>query len=74
MKERYIQMRNSKIIEWQFIYDYSISKGYTGSIEAFNQAANYLNLWIEYIIDQLDHEYELTILYDQQGKFIKVVS
>lgn len=74
MKERYIQMRNKQIIDWQFIYDYSVSKGYSNGVEVFNQAANYLNMVMVTILDYLDHEYELTMLFDKQGKFIKVIS
>jgi hypothetical protein len=74
MKERYIQMRNQHIIDWQFIYDYSVSKGYSGGVQMFNQAAHYLNMVMVHILEQLDHEYELTILYDKQGNFIKIVT
>ena len=49
MKERYIQMRNQHVIDWQFIYDYSVSKGYSGGVEMFNQAANYLNMVMVHI-------------------------
>lgn len=74
MKERYIQMRNQQVIDWQFIYDYSVSKGYSDGVEVFNQAANYLNMVMVNILDHLDHEYELTILYNKQGSFIKVIT
>lgn len=74
MKERYIKMRNQHVIDWQFIYDYSVSKGYSGGVEIFNQAANYLNMVMVHILEQLDREYELTSLYDKQGNFIKIVT
>jgi hypothetical protein len=73
MKERYIQMRNQQVIDWQFIYDYSVYKGYNDGVEVFNQAAHYLNMVMVNILDHLDHEYELTILYNKQGNFIKVI-
>lgn len=73
MKERYIIMRNEKVIDWQFIYDYAMSKGFTLGVEKFNIGANYLMMAMAQIMDQLDHEYELTVLYDNQGNFIKVV-
>ena len=66
-------MRNEKVIDWQFIYDYVVSKGFTLGVEKFNIGANYLNMTMHEILNQLDHEYELTILYDKQGIFIKVV-
>ena len=74
MKQRYIQMRNEKVIDWQFIYDYCVSKGFTLGVEKFNIGANALMMAMSQILDQLDHEYELTILYDSQGNFIKVVT
>lgn len=74
MKERYIRMRNEKVIDWQFIYDYVVSKGFTLGVEKFNVGANYLNMAMHKILEQLDHEYELTILYDKQGSFIKVIT
>jgi hypothetical protein len=36
MKNRYIQMRNQKIIDWNFLYDYVVSKGFNLGVEAFN--------------------------------------
>jgi len=74
MKERYIQMRNSRVIDWQFIYDYCLSKGFTLGVEKFNIGANTLMMFMSQILDQLDHEYELTLLYDANGNFIKIVS
>lgn len=74
MKERYIRMRNEKVVDWQFIYDYTVSKGFTLGVEKFNTGANYLMMAMVQILDQLDHEYELTILYDNQGNFIKVIT
>ena len=74
MKQRYIQMRNDRVIDWQFIYDYCVSKGFTLGVEKFNIGANALMMAIVQILDQLDHEYELTVLYDGQGNFIKVVT
>lgn len=73
MKERYIRMRNERVVDWQFIYDYVVSKGFTLGVEKFNLGAQFLNMAMNDILDQLDHEYELTILYDKQGIFIKVV-
>ena len=74
MKERYIQMRNQQVIDWQLIYEYCISKGFTLGVEKFNIGANALMMAMSQILDQLDHEYELTLLYDINGNFIKVVS
>jgi len=67
-------MRNSRVIDWQFIYDYCLSKGFTLGVEKFNIGANTLMMFMSQILDQLDHEYELTLLYDANGNFIKIVS
>jgi hypothetical protein len=74
MKDRYIQMRNSRVVDWQFIYDYCVSKGFTLGVQNFNIGANALMMAMSQILDQLDHEYELTLLQDINGNFIKVVS
>lgn len=74
MKERYIEMRNSKILDWQFIYEYAISKGFTLGVQEFNVGAGYLNMDINFVLERLDREYELTLLFDKQGNFIKVVT
>ena len=74
MKERYIKMRNDRVVDWVFIYDYVISKGFTGSVSEFNASAQYLMMSIISIMDFLDHEYDLTLLCDKQGNFIKVIT
>ena len=74
MKDRYIQMRNSRVVDWQFIYDYCVSKGFTLGVQNFNIGANALMMAMSQILDQLDHEYELTLLQDINGNFIKVIS
>ena len=73
MKERYIKMRNDRVIDWQFLYDYMLSKGFNLGVESFNAGAQHLMIKINDILEQLDHEYELTTLYDKQGNFIKVI-
>ena len=67
-------MRNQKIIDWQFIYDYVVSKGFNLGVDKFNIGANYLNFEIFYVLDHLDREYELTLLINKQGEFIKVIT
>jgi hypothetical protein len=74
MKDRYIKMRNEKIIDWQLIYDYVLSKGFTLGVERFNLGGPHLMTVMNKIFDQLDSEYELTILYDNKGNFIKVIT
>lgn len=74
MRDRYIRMRNSSGIDWQFIYDYAVSKGYTGGVQNFNIASNYLSMVMEQIIDQLDREYDIISLHGVDGKFIKIIT
>lgn len=74
MRDRYIRMRNSRTVDWQFIYDYAVSKGYTDRVENFNLAANYLNMVMVNIIEQLDSEYEVTSLHGVDGNFIKIIT
>jgi hypothetical protein len=74
MKDRYIEIRNKKFIDWQFLYDYVVSKGFNLGVESFNMGAQYLVNSIDNIMQQLDSEYELTLLHDKDGNFIKVVT
>ena len=74
MRDRYIRMRNSGGVDWQFIYDYAVSKGYTDKVENFNIAANYLNMVMVNIIEQLDAEYEVVSLHGVDGNFIKIIT
>ena len=74
MKNIYIQMRNKKTVDWQFIYDYAVSKGYTAGVESFNLSANYLMMIMSDILDHIDREYELVLLFDKNNNFIKVIT
>ena len=74
MRDRYIRMRNSNGIDWQFIYDYAVYKGYTGGVQNFNIASSYLSMVMEQIIDQLDREYDVISLHGVDGKFIKIIN
>ncbi len=74
MKNRYIQMRNQKIIDWNFLYDYVVSKGFNLGVEAFNVGAQSMFLQMAFILERIDSDFELTILNDKQGNFIKVIT
>jgi len=73
MRERYIEMRNRRIVDWQFIYDYCVSKGFTLGVNNFNLGAQWLIVEMESILSILDREYELTLLYDKNNNFIRVI-
>jgi hypothetical protein len=72
MRQRYIDMRNSKILDINLIYEYALSKGFNLSFSDFNFGAQWL--LTEQTLEQIDHEFELTILYDKDWNFIKVTS
>ncbi len=72
MKDRYIQMRNQRVLDMYFVYDYAVSKGFNLSFQDFQFGFTYMN--IESLLDTLDHEFELTLLFDKQGRFIKVIN
>ena len=72
MRQRYIDMRNSKILDINLIYEYALSKGFNLSFSDFNFGAQWL--LTEQTLEQIDHEFELTILYDEDWNFIKVTS
>ena len=74
MKDRYIIMRNKQVIDWQFMYDYVVSKGFNLGVEKFNIGYGFLIPTINEILDSIDCEYELTLLFDEQGNFIKVIN
>jgi len=71
MKDKYVQMRNDKVMDLNFLYEYAISKGFTLSVQEFNLGAMYLD--VQSILDKLDNEFELVILFDVNGNFVKVV-
>lgn len=73
MRERYVEMRNRRIVDWQFIYDYCVSKGFTLGVNNFNLGAQWLMVEMESILSILDREYELTLLYDKNNNFIRVI-
>ena len=72
MRDRYIQMRNSNVIDLQLIYEYVVSKGFTLDFQSFHLGAQHLS--VVDLFNQLDAEFELTLLCDVNGNFIKVVT
>jgi hypothetical protein len=71
MKEKYIKMRNGKVLDYQLLYTYATDKGMTLDPNMFMNGIQFVD--INEIIENLDREFELTRLYDKDGKFIKVV-
>ncbi len=71
MKEAYIKMRNSKVLDYQLLYTYATNKGMTLDPNMFMNGIQFVD--INEIIENLDKEFELTRLYDKDGNFIKIV-
>jgi len=72
IKSRWIAMRNAKSINPQLLYDYAIHcTGSKLTVQEFSAGLQFQD--INAMIDTVDHELELTIVYDKNGQFIKVV-
>ena len=71
MKEAYIKMRNSNQLDVGLLYTLAREEGLTAAIDQFAMALSFAN--INEIICHLDHKFELSILYNKNGDFIKVV-
>ena len=71
MKEKYIKMRNGKVLDYQLLYTYATDKGMTLDPNMFMNGIQFVD--INEIIENLDREFELTRLYDKDGNFIKIV-
>jgi|688.fasta_scaffold709631_3 hypothetical protein len=72
IKSRWIAMRNAKNINPQLLYDYAIHcAGSKLTAQEFSAGLQFQD--INAMIDTVDHELELNILYDKNGQFIKVI-
>jgi hypothetical protein len=71
LRDRYIEMRNKKIIDINFLHSYAIHGGMSLSHEEFLLGLNYLD--IDNLLSKLDKEYELCTLFDCDGMFVKVI-
>ena len=71
MKEDYIKMRNSNQLNVGLLYTLAKEEGLTAAPDQFSMALSFAN--INEMICHLDHKFELTIVYNKNGGFIKVV-
>lgn len=71
LRKQYIDMRNKKVIDIDFLLRYAIHKGFSGSTEEFLLACNYLIP--DVLIKALDLEFGITYVETTKGMFIKVV-
>lgn len=70
MKAKYIQMRNSQRYDLNWFYDYYNDNKPNIDINNFSMIFNMGDL--NKILEHLDKVFELTILTDINGKFIKI--
>ena len=72
IKSKWIAMRNSRNINPQLLYDYAIHcAGSKLTAQEFSAGLQFQD--INAMINTVDHELELNILYDKNGQFIKVI-
>ena len=72
IKSKWIAMRNARNINPQLLYDYAIHcAGSKLTAQEFSAGLQFQD--INAMIDTVDHEFELTILYDKNGQFIKAI-
>jgi hypothetical protein len=72
IKSRWIAMRNDRNINPQLLYDYAIHcAGSKLTAQEFSAGLQFQD--INAMINTVDHELELNILYDKNGQFIKVI-
>lgn len=65
-------MRNGRNINPQLLHDYAIHcAGSKLTAQEFSAGLQFQD--INVMIDTVDHELELNILYDKNGQFIKVI-
>lgn len=78
-KDRYVELRNLKNqnsianIFWEYyVYKQGNINNKIQFFNYFNQWITFFNIDIDYILDYLDNQYKVTIVY-KNNKFIKVI-
>ncbi len=71
MKEQYIKMRNENRIDAAVLYTFAREQGFDGDTTTFMVAMQFMN--IEEMFSAIDRKFELTLLFDKNNKFIKVI-
>jgi hypothetical protein len=71
MKKEYIKMRNSGQVNYDLLYMIAKDKGLTLNHHEFMFGIQFLN--ISQVIETLDQEFELTLLYNEDNTFIKAI-
>lgn len=71
MREQYIKMRNENRIDAAVLYTFACEQGFEGDTLAFMQAMHFYD--INEMLGVIDKKLGLTILFDKNNKFIKVI-
>lgn len=71
MKEQYIKMRNSHHIDAALLYTFAREQGFDGDATAFMTAMQFMD--VNEMLGTIDRKFELTLLFDKNNKFIKVI-
>jgi hypothetical protein len=71
MKEQYIKMRNNHHIDAALLYAFAREQGFDGNTTAFMTAMQFMD--INEMLGAIDRKFELTLLFDKNNKFIKVI-
>jgi hypothetical protein len=71
MKEQYIKMRNDHRIDAAVLYTFAREQGFDGDPTAFMTAMQFMD--INEMLGTIDRKFELTLLFDKNNKFIKVI-
>jgi len=71
MKDQYIKMRNEHRIDAAVLYTFAREQGFDGDTTAFMTAMQFMD--INEMLGAIDRKFELTLLFDKNNKFIKVI-
>lgn len=71
MKEQYIKMRNENRIDATVLYTFACEQGFEGDTLAFMQAMQFWD--INEMFSAIDRKFGLTLLFDKNNKFIKII-
>ena len=71
LKERYIKMRNEKRVDPWLLYTLTCEQGFKGTSQEFITGLQIVQL--SQALGVFDRKFELTLLMDKNGEFIKIV-
>lgn len=71
MREQYIKMRNEHRVDPSLLYTFAREQGFNGDPTMFMTAMQFTD--INEMLSVIDQKFKLTLLFDKNNKFIKVV-